>query len=115
MAYQREELITKSLDAIKKHNILFIRDIFTFTSFQKSTFYSHGLEKEDTIKDALTDNRVNMKMELRAKWYASDNATLQVCLMKLIADEDEAHRLNGTKREIKDTTVDKEININIRR
>ena len=73
------------------------------------------MEKEDTIKDALTDNRVNMKMELRAKWYASDNATLQVCLMKLIADEDEAHRLNGTKREIKDTTVDKEININIRR
>ena len=56
-----------------------------------------------------------MKISMRDKWYKSENATLQVCLMKLIADEDEAHRLNGTKREIKDTTVDKEININIRR
>ena len=56
-----------------------------------------------------------MKVEMRAKWYASDNATLQIGLMKLISDEDEAHRLNGTKREIKHDTTDKEINIKIHR
>jgi hypothetical protein len=56
-----------------------------------------------------------MKIEMRAKWYASDNATLQIGLMKLIANDDEAHRLNGTKREVKHDTTDKEINIKIHR
>jgi len=35
--------------------------------------------------------------------------------MKLIADDDEAHRLNGTKREVKHDVKDNEININIKR
>ena len=56
-----------------------------------------------------------MKVDMRDKWYNSDNATLQIALMKLIADDDEAHRLNGTKREVKHETTDKEINIKIHR
>jgi hypothetical protein len=56
-----------------------------------------------------------MKVSMRQKWYESDNATLQIGLMKLISDDDEAHRLNGTKREIKHDTTDKEINIKIHR
>ena len=56
-----------------------------------------------------------MKISMRTKWYESDNATLQIGLMKLIADDDEAHRLNGTKREVKHDTTDKEINIKIHR
>ena len=115
MAYETEDLIDQSLAAIKEHKLIFIKDIFAYTPFVRKTFYDHNLHESNTIKDELSNNRINMKMSMRAKWYASENATLQVCLMKLIADEDEAHRLNGTKREIKDTTVDKEININIRR
>ena len=115
MAYKTEDLIEQSLEAIKKHNLIFVNDIFAYTVFVRKTFYDHDLHKSDTIKGELAKNRINMKIEMRAKWYASDNATLQIGLMKLIADDDEAHRLNGTKREVKHDTTDKEINIKIHR
>jgi hypothetical protein len=115
MAYKTEDLIEQSLEAIKKHNLIFVNDIFAYTPFVRKTFYDHDLHKSDTIKSELAKNRINMKIEMRAKWYASDNATLQIGLMKLIADDDEAHRLNGTKREVKHDTTDKEINIKIHR
>jgi hypothetical protein len=38
---------------------------------------------------------------MRNKWYKSESATLQIALMKMIATEDEAHRLNGSRQEIK--------------
>ena len=37
---------------------------------------------------------------MRSKWYKSDNATLQMGLMKLIGTEDEAHRLNGSSKKV---------------
>lgn len=115
MAYNTDDLKQQSLNAIKKNNLIFIGDIFAYTGFSKRAFYDHKLHECNDIKSALDKNRVNMKIEMRAKWYASDNATLQIGLMKLIANDDEAHRLNGTRREIKHDTTDKEINIKIHR
>tara|TARA_R110002124_G_scaffold229161_1_gene394432 strand:- start:138 stop:485 length:348 start_codon:yes stop_codon:yes gene_type:complete len=115
MAYNTEDLTKQSLEIIKKHNLIFVNDIFAYTPFSKATFYNHKLEQLDDIKSELAKNRINMKISMRAKWYASDNATLQIGLMKLIADDNEAHRLNGTKREVKHDTTDKEINIKIHR
>jgi hypothetical protein len=113
--YKTEDLKEQSLKAIKEHNLIFIGDIFAYTPFSKRAFYDHKLHECNSIKSELEKNRVNMKIEMRAKWYASDNATLQIGLMKLIANDDEAHRLNGTKREVKHDTTDKEINIKIHR
>ena len=115
MAYNTDDLKQQSLNAIEKNNLIFIGDIFAYTGFSKRAFYDHKLHECNDIKSALDKNRVNMKIEMRAKWYASDNATLQIGLMKLIANDDEAHRLNGTRREIKHDTTDKEINIKIHR
>lgn len=115
MAYKTEELRRDSLKAIKDKNLIFIGDIFGYTGFSKRAFYDHKLHECNNIKRALETNRVNMKVDMRQKWYNSDNPTLQIGLMKLIADDDEAHRLNGTKREIKHDTTDKEINIKIHR
>ena len=115
MAYKTEELRRDSLKAIKDKNLIFIGDIFGYTGFSKRAFYDHKLHECNDIKRALETNRVNMKVDMRQKWYNSDNPTLQIGLMKLIADDDEAHRLNGTKREIKHDTTDKEINIKIHR
>jgi len=115
MAYNTEEMREQCLKVIKEKNLMFIGDIFGYTPFTKATFYNHKLDELDDIKRALQKNRVNMKVDMRAKWYESDNATLQIGLMKLIADDDEAHRLNGTKREVKHDTTDKEINIKIHR
>ena len=115
MAYDTEEMIKECLRVIKEKNLVFIGDIFGYTPFAKATFYNHKLDELDDIKRALQKNRVNMKVDMRQKWYESDNPTLQIGLMKLIADDEEAHRLNGTKREIKHDTTDKEINIKIHR
>jgi hypothetical protein len=115
MAYKTEELRRDSLKAIKDKNLIFIGDIFGYTGFSKRAFYDHKLHECNDIKRALETNRVNMKVDMRQKWYKSDNPTLQIGLMKLIADDEEAHRLNGTKREIKHDTTDKEINIKIHR
>ena len=115
MAYNTDDLREQSLNAIKKHNLIFIGDIFAYVGFSKRAFYDHKLQECNDIKSELDKNRVNMKISMRAKWYESDNATLQIGLMKLIANDDEAHRLNGTRREVKHDTTDKEINIKIHR
>ena len=115
MAYNNDDLKQQSIEAIEKNNLVFIGDIFAYTGFSKRAFYDHKLHECNDIKSALDKNRINMKVDMRAKWYASDNPTLNIALMKLIADDDEAHRLNGTKREIKHDTTDKEINIKIHR
>ena len=59
----------------------------------------------DSIKDIINKNRVEIKTAMRSKWFKSDNATLQVALMKLICTDEEAHRLNGSKQEIKTTEM----------
>ena len=111
--YKTEDIKKQSLDAIKKNNLIFVGDIFAYTLFVKKTFYEHKLHESDDIKSALDKNRVSMKVSMRDKWYHSDNATLQIGLMKLISEDNEAHRLNGTKQEIKHEQKDNEFTIKI--
>ena len=111
--YKTEELKEQSIKAIKENNLLFIGDIFAYVPFSQATFYNHKLEELEDIKSELYKNRSNMKVSMRKKWYKSDNPTLQIGLMKLISDDDEAHRLNGTKREIKHDTKKKSFKVDI--
>ena len=101
MAHKKEDLINESLDAIKKYKLFFIEDVVAYISCPKSTFYNQKLHELDLIKDALTKNRIEIKVSMRNKWYNSESATLQIALMKLISSDDEAHRLNGSRQEIK--------------
>ena len=41
---------------------------------------------------------------MRSKWFKSEQATLQVALMKLIGTDEEAHRLNGSRQSVDVTT-----------
>lgn len=102
MKYEQGEILERALKAIKEHRLFFVRDVVAYLPCNKSTFYSlfpDGSEGLDTIKEALENNKINIKVSMRAKWYTSDNPTLQVALMKIIATDEEAHRLNGTKIE----------------
>lgn len=65
----------------------------------RATFYNHGLDKLDTIKDALEQNRINVKKGLRKKWYESDNATTQIALYRLTSTDEELSKLNSQKVE----------------
>ena len=99
MGYDKTELERLSIEAIKQHNLIFINEIMTFIPCCSATFYNLELEKLESIKKALNDNRVNIKRNIRSRWYESENVTAEIMLYKLTADEEELRRLSVTKNE----------------
>ena len=101
MAYDKADLEKKALAAIKRNKIKFITHVAAFLPCSERTFFNQELQELQSIKDAIETNRIGAKVTTLNRWENSENATLQVAFMKLIADDDEAHRLNGSKQEIK--------------
>ncbi len=95
MAYKTKELEEKALQAIEDNGLVFINEVVSSLPCNSATFYNHELEKLETIKEALQENRANTKAKLRKKWYESDNATVQIALYKLLSDEEEHKKLTG--------------------
>lgn len=92
--YKYSELEKQSIEVIEKHKLFFIADIVAYLPCVSSTFYSFELEKSEAIKDALTKVRTNLKVSMRSKWYVSENATLQMGLMKLLSTDEELRKLS---------------------
>ena len=109
MAYKTKELEKQALEAIEKYKLFFIEDIVSYLPCNKTTFYEHNLNESNSIKDALTKVKTEIKVSMRSKWYKSENATLQISLMKLIANETERKRLSQTYTDL--TTNGESINI----
>lgn len=90
-----DKLVQKCLEIIKEKTILFITDLVAYLPISRATFYNYGLDKLDILKDAIEKNRIVAKQGCRAKWYNSDNATLQIALYKLIATDEERNILSN--------------------
>ena len=103
MAYDTKELEKKSLAAISKHKLMFMEHIVAFLPCSKETFYNHKLHESDAIKKAVEEMRVSKKTKMLSNWIDSETPSLQIAAMKMISEEHEAHRLNGTRQEIKQT------------
>lgn len=101
MAYDKKELEKKALTAIEKHKLMFIEHIVAFLPCSKKTFYEKKLHESDAIKKAVEEMRVSKKTKLLSGWIDSEVPSLQIAAMKMISEEHEAHRLNGTRQEIK--------------
>ena len=101
MAYKTEELEKKALAAIKRHKLMFFEHIVAYLPCSKETFYNHKLHESDAIKKAVETMRVGKKTKMLTNWIDSESNALQIAAMKMIATEEEAHRLSGTKTEIK--------------
>jgi hypothetical protein len=84
-----------ALALIKEHKIVFISDLCCLLPVSRATFYNYELDKLDTIKEALDNNRISLKSGLRNKWYESNNSTLQIALYKLLGDNEERNVLNN--------------------
>lgn len=84
------------LKVIKEKKIAFFDHCFGFTSFSRATAYNHGLDKLDSIKGTINQNRVTAKNYMLNKWIASDNPTLQISAMRLLSDPEEHQKLNQT-------------------
>lgn len=106
MAYDREKLYTQAIKAIGDNNLFFIEDIITMLPCAKATFYEYfpsGSDELNNIKEMIEMNKVAQKVKMRKKWGDSDNATLQMALMKLISTDDERKRLAVSYIESKTT------------
>ena len=100
------------LDAIEKHPVFTFKDIFVhYKACSRATAYNHNLDKLDSIKEALYQNRRKGVVSMVAKWLNSDNATLQIAAMRLLCEPDEHKRLNQQYQDI--TTDGQKIIINL--
>lgn len=94
MAFDTKKLEKQALELIQSKRLFFIEDVVAFLPCTKGTFYNHKLHELDSIKTALETNIIEVKSSMRNKWYKSDNATLQVALMKLLASDVERKKLS---------------------
>ncbi len=99
MAYDTKKLEKMALAAIEEHGLIFIEEVISYLPCASSTFYDHELEKSEAIKDAINFNKVSKKAKLRKNWEKSENATLNISLYKLLANEEELQRLSVQKIE----------------
>lgn len=116
MAYDKDKLFEAALKAIDDNKLCFIEEVVAYVGCSKTTFYDYfkiDSNEMDTLKEAIQKNRVHTKVKMRKKWEDSENATLQVALMKLIATNEEAHRLNGSKQEIDHTSKGDKLGVQI--
>lgn len=100
MAFDREKLYHQATQIATLQNCYFIEQLISLLPCSKPTFYDIfkiDSNELNSIKDILEQNKIATKTKMYKKWFDSENATLQIGLMKLISTEEEAHRLNGTK------------------
>lgn len=113
MAYKTEELFDQAIKLIKEKNLFFIEDVIALLPCAKPTFYDHfkiDSYEMNIIKDELENNRIAIKSSMRKKWYDSDNATLQIALMKLIGTDEERKKISNTYIDKTDVSVNGETN-----
>ena len=99
MAYDKQVLFDRAKEEIVSKKLIFVEEVVAFIGINKTTFYDHFKINSDEInelKKLIEDNKINLKTSMRKKWYDSDNATLQMGLMKLIASPEEHKRLSQT-------------------
>ena len=99
MAYDRVKIFEQAKDVIVKNKLFFIEDVVAFLPCDKTTFYRFfevDCNEYNILKELLEEQRITIKTSMRSKWYKSENATLQVSLMKLICTDDERKKLSMT-------------------
>ena len=97
MAYNKQVLFDKAKEQIVSKRLIFVEEVVAFIGISKNTFYDHfPLESDEMhdLKKLIEDNKISLKTSMRKKWYDSDNPTLQMGLMKLIATPEELKKLS---------------------
>jgi hypothetical protein len=94
MAYDKQKIFEQAKEMIVKHKLFFIDDICAFLPISRATFYDWEFDKLDELKDLLNQNRTELKVSMRSKWYKSNAPALQMALMKLIATPEELKKLS---------------------
>ena len=102
MANDRGKIFMQAKDVIIKHKLFLIEDVVAFLPISKPTFYDYfklGSNEFNELKDLIDTNKTEVKASMLSKWYKSDNATLQMGLMKLVCTPEERKKLSMTYNE----------------
>ena len=97
MAYDRKKIFEQAKEMIVTHKLFFVDDIVAFLPCATSTFYEFfpaNSEELEELKGLLNQNRTELKVSMRSKWYKSNAPALQMALMKLIATPEELKKLS---------------------
>jgi hypothetical protein len=94
MAYDKKKTFEQAKEMIIKHKLFFVDDIVAFLPISRSTFYEWQLDKSDELKELLNQNKTELKVSMRSKWYKSNAPALQMALMKLISTPEELKKLS---------------------
>ncbi len=103
MAYDKSKLYDQALEIAKEKKCFFIEQLVSFMPCVKNTFYTFfpidSIEYSD-IKEVLDANKIAVKSAMYDKWFDSENASLQICLMKLISTPEQVERINGSRQSL---------------
>lgn len=96
MAYNKTEIFETAKKKIVEHKLFFVEDIVAFLPISKKTFYEYFPVESDEcneLKELLNQNKTELKVSMRSKWYKSNAPALQMALMKLICTDEERKKL----------------------
>jgi hypothetical protein len=96
MAYDKTKVYRQALEVIDNPNIFFIQDLVDYIGIAKSTFYSlfpEDSNESNTLKEKLLQNRMEKKIEIRAK-LGKGTGTELIALYKLLCHDDERRNLS---------------------
>ena len=113
MAYDKKKIYEQAKEMIVKHRLFFFDDIIAYLPISSSTFYAWEMEKSEELKELLNQNRTELKVSMRSKWYTSNAPALQMALMKLIASPEELRKLSMQFIESENTNTIKPIEFTI--
>jgi len=108
MAYNTQVLFEKAKTEIVSKRLIFIEEVATFIGVAKPTFYEHfpiDSNEMNELKGLIENNKITLKTSMRKKWYDSDNATLQMALMKLLSSQEEHRKLSQQYIESNNTNI----------
>jgi hypothetical protein len=97
MAYDRKKIFEQAKEQIVSKRLIFVEEVVAFIGIAKPTFYDFfpiDSNEMNELKGLIETNKISLKTSMRKKWYDSDNATLQMGLMKLIATPEEHKKLS---------------------
>lgn len=86
--------IEEMIKAIQENNCTNFNEACMFVSFGRTTAYNHGLDKVNTIKEAIDANKIRTKFKMKRNWVNSDSPVLQLAAFRLMSDSEEHQKLN---------------------
>lgn len=90
-----EEHIKQIIELIPNKPIFTFKDVFVYyKGCTRQWAYALDIDKNDTIKGLIYDNKRKGVTSLLSKWITSNNATLEIAAMRLLADDEERKMLS---------------------